>query len=85
MLSAGYGSSLPQPAAGPSSVGPVQRDGGKPAGQDEEGERGSERDDSGADERALAQALDEGPVGGVDDRRLGARRRVSRYLEGGGR
>ena len=42
---------------------------GKPAGQDEEGEHGSEGDDSGADQRAPAEAGNEGPVHCRDDRR----------------
>ena len=58
---------------------------GKPAGQDEEGEHGSEGDDSGADQRAPAEAGNEGPVHCRDDRRVHPRRRLPRDLEGGRR
>src|SRR6185437_13118164 len=63
----------------------ARRSVGEPAGQDEEGKHGGKGDDTGADQRAAAEAGDEGPVRRVDDHRLGARRRLSRYLEGGRR
>jgi hypothetical protein len=57
----------------------------KSAGQDDEGKDGSERDDGGADQRAAAEAGDEGLVRCVGDHGVGARRRLPRDLEGGRR
>ena len=73
------------PGLDPGIVWRARRGVGEPAGQDEEGKHGGKGDDTGADQRALAEAGDEGPVRCVDDHRLGARRRPSRYLEGGRR
>ncbi len=58
---------------------------GEPARQNEEGKYGSEGDDTGADQRAPAEAGDEGPVGRVDDHCVGAGRCLRRDLEGGRR
>lgn len=56
--------------------GRARRGAGKPAGQDEEGKDGSECDDAGADQRAAAEAGDEGPIRCAGDQRMGARRRL---------